>query len=39
MKKVMYVAPEFEILEVMVEAGFQSSVTPDTDFSGSPSPF
>ena len=24
-----YVAPELEVLEVMVEQGFQASITPD----------
>ena len=35
MKKEMYVAPELEVLEVMVEKGFEGSVEigkPDTDF-------
>ena len=31
MKKVMYVAPELEVLEVMVEQGFAASVN-DTNF-------
>ena len=35
MKKEMYVAPELEVLEVMVEKGFEGSIEvgkPDTDF-------
>ena len=39
MKKEMYVAPELELLEVMVEKGFEGSLVPDTDFGGSPKPF
>ena len=36
-----YVAPELEVLEVMVEQGFAGSVAggdPDTDFGGGTSP-
>ena len=38
----MYVAPELEVLEVMVEQGFAGSseggFNPDTDFSGGVEP-
>jgi len=34
MKKVMYVAPELEVLEVMVEQGFQASFGPGLDDGG-----
>ena len=38
-----YVAPELEVLEVMVESGFAASGTPggapDSDFGGGTSPF
>ena len=33
MKKVMYVAPELEVLEVMVEQGFAASPDEDPGFS------
>ena len=32
-----YVAPELEVLEVMVEKGFAGSVNPDSGFNTNPS--
>ena len=34
MEKVMYVAPELEVLEVMVEQGFAASPVNDPNFPG-----